>query len=43
LILSNVEIHGALDEGRLVLTPEPAPRFPEEIDLEAQRKLAVAF
>lgn len=30
MILSNVEIHRALDEGRLVLTPEPAPRFPEQ-------------
>lgn len=28
MILSNVEIHKALDEGRLVLTPEPSPRVP---------------
>lgn len=30
MILSNAEIHKALDEGRLVITPEPSPRFPEE-------------
>jgi dCTP deaminase len=30
LILSNVKIHKALDERRLVLVPEPIPRFPEE-------------
>ena len=28
MILSNVEIHTALDDGSLVITPEPAPRFP---------------
>jgi hypothetical protein len=28
MILSNVEIHRALDEGRLVLYPEPEPRKP---------------
>lgn len=28
MILSNVEIHRALDEGRLILTPEPTPRLP---------------
>lgn len=28
MILSNVEIHRALDEGRLVLHPEPEPRVP---------------
>ena len=28
MILSNVEIHRALDEGRLVLDPEPSPRLP---------------
>lgn len=28
MILSNVEIHKALDEGRLRIDPEPAPRFP---------------
>jgi dCTP deaminase len=28
MILSNVEIHRALDEGRLVLDPEPKPRKP---------------
>jgi deoxycytidine triphosphate deaminase len=28
MILSNVEIHRALDEGRLVLDPEPNPRVP---------------
>lgn len=29
MILSNVEVHRALDDGRLVITPEPAPRFPQ--------------
>lgn len=29
MILSNVEIFAALDDGRLVITPEPRPRFPE--------------
>jgi dCTP deaminase len=29
MILSNVEIHRALDDGRLIITPEPLPRFPE--------------
>lgn len=28
MILSNVELHKALDEGRLVIEPEPSPRFP---------------
>jgi dCTP deaminase len=28
MILSNVEIHTALDQGRLVITPEPQPRIP---------------
>jgi dCTP deaminase len=28
MILSNVEIHRAIDEGRLVLDPEPRPRKP---------------
>lgn len=28
MILSNVEIHRALDQGRLVLDPEPQPRIP---------------
>lgn len=28
MILSNVELHKALDEGRLVIHPEPAPRIP---------------
>ena len=27
MILSNVEVHRALDEGRLIIDPEPAPRF----------------
>jgi dCTP deaminase len=30
VILSNLEIHRALDTGRLILHPEPLPRFPEE-------------
>jgi dCTP deaminase len=29
MILSNVEIHRALDEKRLIIEPEPQPRFPE--------------
>jgi len=29
MILSNVEIHKALDEGRLVIEPEPTPRYKE--------------
>jgi dCTP deaminase len=28
MVLSNVEIHKALDDGRLVINPEPAPRLP---------------
>ena len=28
MILSNVEIHKALDERRLVIDPEPSPRLP---------------
>jgi dCTP deaminase len=28
MILSNVEIHQALDQGRLILDPEPRPRLP---------------
>jgi len=28
MVLSNVEIHKALDDGRLVITPEPTPRTP---------------
>ncbi|MBX3436262.1 MAG: dCTP deaminase [Planctomycetaceae bacterium] len=29
MILSNVELHLALDNGRLTISPEPIPRFPE--------------
>lgn len=29
MILSNVEIHNALDEGRLIIDPQPFPRFPQ--------------
>ncbi len=29
MILSNLEIHRALDEGRLVIDPQPLPRFKE--------------
>jgi len=29
MILSNIEIHKALDEGRLVIEPEPKPRYKE--------------
>ena len=28
MILSNVEIHKAIDEGRIILDPEPQPRLP---------------
>lgn len=28
MILSNTEIHRAIDEGRLIIQPEPLPRFP---------------
>jgi hypothetical protein len=28
MVLSNVEIHKALDEGRLIISPEPNPRHP---------------
>lgn len=34
MILSNVEIHRALDEGRLVLDPEPHPRMPAAPDAD---------
>ena len=27
MLLSNLEIHKALDEGRLIIDPEPQPRF----------------
>jgi len=30
MILSNVEIHKAIDEGRLIITPDPQPRNCEE-------------
>jgi dCTP deaminase len=29
MILSNVEIHRAIDDGRIVISPEPLPRLPE--------------
>ena len=29
MILSNRAIHKALDDGRLIITPEPRPRFPD--------------
>ena len=29
MILSNRELHAALDEGRITITPEPTPRVPE--------------
>ena len=28
MILSNVELHKALDSGRLIIVPEPSPRTP---------------
>lgn len=36
MILSNREIHAALDDGRLVIHPEPAPRTPEGEDCPYQ-------
>jgi len=30
MILSNLELHAALDSGRLVISKEPAPRIPVE-------------
>ncbi|HKI18902.1 MAG TPA: hypothetical protein VKA15_13535 [Isosphaeraceae bacterium] len=32
MILSNVELHRAVDRGRLIITPEPAPRTPDPND-----------
>jgi dCTP deaminase len=32
MILSNVEIQNAIDEGRLIITPDPQPRSPEYPD-----------
>lgn len=32
MILSNIEIHKAIDEGRLIITPDPQPRNCEEAD-----------
>jgi len=34
MILSNVEIHRALDERRLVLDPEPSPRTPGGLNID---------
>jgi len=51
MILSNLEIHKALDEGRLVIDPEPRPRTPQHgiycpynthsVDLRLGHKIAV--
>src|SRR5947208_6769668 len=50
MILSNVEIHKAIDEGRLVITPDPQPRNCEEVgcpydttavDLHLSKSLAI--
>lgn len=50
MILSNLEIHKAIDEGRLVITPDPQPRNCEEtgcpydttaVDLHLSKSLAV--
>lgn len=30
MILCNIELHKALDDGRLLIRPEPSPRFPTE-------------
>ena len=32
MILSNIEIQKAIDEGRLIITPDPQPRSPEFSD-----------
>jgi len=32
MILSNVDIHAAIDNGSIVVTPEPLPRFPSMAD-----------
>jgi hypothetical protein len=32
MILSNVEVHRALDSGRLIISPEPRPRTPDPTD-----------
>ena len=34
MILSNAEIHRALDEGRLILNPEPQPRIPGDPNVD---------
>jgi dCTP deaminase len=50
MILSNVEIHKAIDEGRLIITPDPQPRNCEEtgcpydttsVDLHLGRALSI--
>jgi dCTP deaminase len=50
MILSNVEIHKAIDEGRLVITPDPQPRNCEEagcpydttaVDLHLSKSISV--
>lgn len=51
MILSNLEIQKALDDGRLVINPEPLPRSPEHgkdcpynthaVDLKLHRKIAI--
>jgi dCTP deaminase len=50
MILSNVEIHKAIDEGRLVVTPDPQPRNSGEVgcpygttalDLRLSKSLAI--
>jgi dCTP deaminase len=50
MILSNVEIHKAIDEGRLIITPDPQPRNCEEtgcpydttaVDLHLSKSLSV--
>jgi dCTP deaminase len=50
MILSNVEIHKAIDEGRLIITPDPQPRNCEEpgcpydtttVDLHLSKSLSI--
>jgi dCTP deaminase len=50
MILSNIEIHKAIDEGRLIITPDPQPRNCEEagcpydttaVDLHLSKSLAI--
>lgn len=41
MILSNVEIHKAINEGRLIITPDPQPRSPEYSDCPYDKPLSI--